>query len=56
MNWPVLIIVGIAALALIIYLIVRNQKDEKSFEEKLKQDYHKSKDEEGDVEIDEKMK
>jgi hypothetical protein len=56
MNWPVLIIVGIAALALVIYLIVRNQKDEKSFEEQLKQDYHKSKDEEGDVEIDEKMK
>jgi len=56
MNWLVLIVVGIAALALIIFLIVRNQKDEKSFEEQLKQNYPKSKDEEGDVEIDEKMK
>jgi hypothetical protein len=55
MNWPVLILVGIAALGLIIFLVVRNQKDEKEFEEQLKQNYHKTKDEEGDVEIDEKM-
>ena len=55
MNWPVLILVGIAALALIIFLVWRNLRDEKQFEDQLKQDYPKSKDEEGDVEIDEKM-
>ena len=52
MNWLVLILFGIAALALIIFLIVRNQKDEKVFEDQINNDYHKKKDEEGDAEID----
>jgi FtsZ-interacting cell division protein ZipA len=52
MNWTVLIIFGVIALSLLIFLIVRNQKDEKIFEEEANQDYHKSKDEEGDAEID----
>ncbi len=52
MNWPVLIIFGILAIALIVFLVVRNQKDEKVFEDQLKNDYHKTKDEEGDAEID----
>jgi len=56
MNWAVLIIFGIVAVALIVFLIVRNQKDEKKFEEQINNDYHKTKDEEGDVEIDEIMK
>lgn len=56
MNWPLIIVFGIAAIALIVFLVVRNQKDEKNFESQLKNDYHKTKDEEGDVEIDEKMK
>jgi hypothetical protein len=47
-NWPLIIIVGVGLLALLIFLIVRNQKDEKSFEEQLNEDYHKSK-EEGDT-------
>ena len=55
MNWPVLVPVGTAALLLIIFLVWRNRKDEKQFEDQLKQDFPKSKDEEGDVEIDEKM-
>jgi hypothetical protein len=55
MNWPILIPVCIAALLLIIFLVWRNRKDEKQFEDQLKQDYPKSKDEEGDIEIDEKM-
>ncbi len=29
MNWPLLILFGIAALALIIFLVMKNQKDEK---------------------------
>lgn len=56
MNWTILIIFGILAVALIIFLVVRNQKDEKGFEEQLNNDYHKTKDEEGDVEIDEMSK
>jgi FtsZ-interacting cell division protein ZipA len=56
MNWTVLIIFGIVALALIIFLVVRNQKDEKDFEKQVNNDYHKTKDEEGDVQIDEETK
>lgn len=52
MNWPVIIIVGIVAIVIIALLVWRNVKDEKQFEDQLKQDYPKSKDEEGDAEID----
>lgn len=52
MNWPVLILFGIAAIALIVFLVVRNQKDEKVFEDQVNNDYHKTKDEEDDAEID----
>ena len=56
MNWILIIVVVIAAILLVIFLIVRNQKDKKQFEDQLKNDYHKTKDEEGDIEIDEVMK
>jgi len=56
MNWPVLIIVGILLIALIVFLVKRNFKDEKDFETQLKNDYHKSKEKGGDIEIDEVMK
>jgi len=56
MNIPVLILVGILILTLIIFLVLKNQKDKKQLEEKLNNDFHKSKDEEGDIEIDEPMK
>ena len=56
MNWPVLIIVGIVLLVLIVFLVRRNIKDEKEFETRQNNDYHKTKDEEGDTEIDEVMK
>lgn len=36
-NWPVLIIVGILALALLIFLVRRNQKDKKSMEKTMNQ-------------------
>ena len=49
MNWYILIPFGIAAIALIIFLIVRNQKDEKKFEKHLNDDYRKTKDEEDDA-------
>lgn len=56
MNWPVLILVGIAALSLIIFLVWRNIKDQHQLEEQLKNDYPKSKDEEDESPIDETMK
>ena len=56
MNWYVIIIVGVVLVALIVFLVRRNMKDEKEFETQLKNDYHKTKDEEGDTEIDEVMK
>ncbi len=48
MNWPLLILFGIAVLALIIFLVVKNQKDEKKFEEQLNNDYDKTNDEKTD--------
>jgi uncharacterized membrane-anchored protein YhcB (DUF1043 family) len=49
MNWPVIIIVGIILLALVVFLVKRNIKDEKEVEQQLKDDYSKPK-EEGDEE------
>jgi LPXTG-motif cell wall-anchored protein len=56
MNWPIIIGVGLLLLALVVFLIRRNMKDEKEFEHQVNEDYHKSKDEEGDAEIDEVTK
>lgn len=56
MNWPVIIIVAVVMVALVIFLIRRNTKDEKEYETQLKNDYHKTKDEEGDTEIEEALK
>ncbi len=52
MNWQLLIIFGIAALALLVFLVVKNLKDKKELENKIKQDYKKTKDEEGDINLD----
>ncbi len=52
MNLPVLIFVGITALLFIIFLVVRNQKDKKEVIDQMTQDYPKSKDEEGDADVD----
>lgn len=41
MDWLLLIIAGVGAIALIIFLVVRNQKDEKELEDKIKNDYRK---------------
>lgn len=56
MNWYILIPFGIVVIALIIFLVMRNQKDEKQLEEQLKNDYPKPKDDEGDIEIEEPLK
>ena len=52
MNVPVLIFVGITALLFLILLIIRNQKDKKEVIDQMKQDYPKSKDEEGNADVD----
>lgn len=53
MNWTIIIIVGILLIALLVFLIMRNQKDEAEFEKNLNNDYTKPKDEKDDSEIDE---
>ena len=52
MNWAVIILVGIAVIVLIVFLVIRNQKDEKRFEKQLDSDIHK-KDPEQETDIDE---
>ncbi len=56
MNWTVIIVVGIAAIILIIFLVWRNQKDEKDFEQQVNNDYPKPTAEETDMETDEMPK
>jgi FtsZ-interacting cell division protein ZipA len=53
MNWFVIIIFGIAVIGLVVFTIIRNQKDKKEYEQKLKNDYTKKKDKEGDIEYEE---
>jgi flagellar biosynthesis/type III secretory pathway M-ring protein FliF/YscJ len=53
MNWLLLIFFGIAVVALIIFLVIRNVKDEKQFEDQLNNDYHKQKNEEVDTDTEE---
>jgi len=56
MNWTILIIFGIAVIALIIFLVVRNKKDEIAFEDQLKNDYPKPTNEKEDDEVEERLK
>ena len=52
MNQPVLIFVGIAAVLFIVLLILRNRKDKKEVIDQIKKDYPRSKDREGDADVD----
>lgn len=56
MNWPVIIIVGLFLILLLVFLIRKNQKDEQEFEQQLNNDFHKTKDTEGDVDSEEVVK
>jgi len=56
MNWPAIIIVGIILLALVVFLVKRNIRDEKEVEQQLKEDYPKPKDEGDEEENTEEMK
>ena len=53
MNWFILIPFAVAVIVLVVFLVKRNQKDETRLEDQIKNDYRKSKDEEGDVDIEE---
>jgi len=55
MSTSVLITVGVVALLFIIFLVIRNQKDKKEVIDQMKKDYPKSKDEEGDADVDNKQ-
>ena len=50
-NWTVLIITGLMLAVLLLFLVNRNRRDKKLLEKKLNEDFKKSKDEEGDIEI-----
>lgn len=52
MNLPVLIFVAITAILFIILLVIKNQKDKKEVIDQMKNDFPKSKDEEGDADVD----
>ena len=53
MNWPILILFGMAAIALVIWLAIRNQQDEKEFEQQLNNDIKKDQADPDDPETDE---
>ena len=55
MNLSVIIIVGIAAFAVIIFLVIKNQKDKKEVLDKLKNDYPQRKAGDEDIGVEEKM-
>lgn len=49
MNLTVVILVAFAVIAVIIFLIIRNKKDEKEFENKLNNDYPRPKEHDTDI-------
>ena len=54
MDWPLIITVALAALAVAIFLFVINLKDEKKFEKQIENDYPKRTSEKSDLELDDK--
>ena len=56
MDWLIIIPVGIVLIGLLIFIIKRNMKDEKDFETQLKNDFHKTKQQGGDIKIEEETK
>lgn len=51
-----ILLIGAGVFIIIIVLVRQNRKDEKSFVDQLNRNYPKSKDEEGDADIDEAKK
>jgi len=56
MNWTIIILVSIGAIALIAFLVRRNMKDESAFEEQLKNNYPKPTNDKGDTPVEEDLK
>ena len=57
MNWPLIIVLGIAVIAFIFFVLRRNLKDEKDFEETIKNEYHHTtRSEKADIESEKRMK
>ncbi|WP_310556281.1 FeoB-associated Cys-rich membrane protein [Flavobacterium sp.] len=48
MNYTAIVIVCILALVLVVFTIIRNQKDKKDLEKTLNNDYQESNDQKGD--------
>ena len=55
MNWPVIIIFSIVVITIIVWLVIHNKRDEKVFENQLKNDYPKNKNENNEGAIDEEI-
>jgi hypothetical protein len=55
MNWIIIILVSIGAIALVVFLIRRNMKDETAFENQLKNDYPKPDNDNGDTPVQEEL-
>lgn len=52
MNYSVIIIVGILVLDLLVFTIIKNQKDKKDFEKKMNNDFPKTIDQKGEIDED----
>lgn len=52
MNLLLIIAIGSAVVALVVFLIIRNKKDETDFEDNFNKDYKHPRNEEGDTNID----
>ncbi|WP_394758492.1 hypothetical protein [Flavobacterium sp.] len=55
MNYTVIIILGIFALGLVLFTIIRNLKDKMNLEQKMNNDYPKTIDEKGDIDEEEDL-
>lgn len=56
MNWTVIILVSIGAIALVVFLVRRNMKDQTAFEDQLKNEYPKPVNDKGDTPLEEEVK
>ena len=55
MNWIIIIIFGVAVIALLYFLIKTNQKDEETYEKEVNDDYPKPKERIKDIDIEDTM-
>ncbi len=56
MNFTVIILVSLGAIALVIFLVRRKMKDETAFEDQLKNDYPKPSNDKGNTPVEEDLK